>query len=88
MYVDHTRRPSLSRSTAVAQTTSVGGVVDAVRETSRAHASELLNMRKQGTAELTSTMLANHLAGLLWYGRLIDAAPVIAASAVAMSSCQ
>src|SRR4029078_155755 len=61
--------------------------VRAARCTTLAFVPQLLNMRKGGSAELSSAMLAMYLAGLgLWlvYGLMIDAAPVIAANAVSI----
>jgi 5'(3')-deoxyribonucleotidase/uncharacterized protein with PQ loop repeat len=55
--------------------------------TTLAFVPQLVTMRKQGSAELSSATLATYLAGLgLWlvYGLLIGAAPVIAANAVSI----
>jgi len=55
--------------------------------TTLAFVPQLLSMRKHGSAELSSAMLAMYLAGLgLWlvYGLMIGAAPVIAANAVSI----
>jgi 5'(3')-deoxyribonucleotidase/uncharacterized protein with PQ loop repeat len=55
--------------------------------TTLAFVPQLFNMRKHGSAELSSAMLAIYLGGLgLWlvYGLMIGAAPVIAANAVSI----
>jgi 5'(3')-deoxyribonucleotidase/uncharacterized protein with PQ loop repeat len=55
--------------------------------TTLAFVPQLLKLRKHGSAELSSAMLAMYLAGLgLWlvYGLFIGAAPVIAANAVSI----
>jgi 5'(3')-deoxyribonucleotidase/uncharacterized protein with PQ loop repeat len=55
--------------------------------TTLAFVPQLFNMRKRGSAELSSAMLAMYLAGLgLWlvYGLMIGATPVIAANAVSL----
>jgi 5'-nucleotidase len=55
--------------------------------TALAFVPQLFSMRKPGSAELSSAMLAIYLAGLgLWlvYGLMIGAAPVIAANAVSI----
>jgi len=71
--------------TSIAWPTLTG--VAAALCTTLAFVPQLLNMRKGGSAELSSAMLAMYLAGLgLWlvYGVMIGAPPVIAANAISI----